>query len=288
MCIEKMSSITTNSLDNNYVLTQADKFRAIISIHSNTTRSEDKTIQNASKKVAGALGFTGVEQKAAMTDDLLETIKFNILNSLGDSNTNSGNNEEYCIALKTNKIREKLKILDKYLNALKNYTPHIQNVIINAIVEWCPKLDIDDINSKNDPFVYPEEILHRFFLYNKHNLKYIDILKLSIKNPFIFQYYCHQKLECLNEANVSTILESLIPLKKVVEQEDSLSFYLAHPYLNRYFMHEAFSLYILSGSSIFLKLVRLTKERITKVIVDNDENNKKVLNWYFPKSLISI
>ena len=136
--------------------------------------------------------------------------------------------------------------------------------------------------------MYPEEILRLFFVYNKHNLKYIDILKLSIKNPFVFQYYCHKKLECLNEANVSSILASLIPLKKVAEQEESLSYYLTHPFLNRYFMHEAFSLYILSGSSIFLKLIRLTKERIIKVIVDNDEGNTKVLNCYFPKSLISI
>ena len=69
-------------------------------------------------------------------------------------------------------------------------------------------MNVDDVNNDYFTFTYPQEICNLYFQYNKDKLKVIDILKLSIKNPFVIQYYCHQKLRCLtNEDKVNEVVE---------------------------------------------------------------------------------
>ena len=264
-----------------FVASNVNKFRSVVTTHAKTTRDEDKTIQNASKKVASALGFTGVEQKAAITQDALELIKTNIMMTLQDSNMNTSdeniNNNSNSVHI--NKMQEKLNILKKYVGAIKHYTPYIQNAIITKIIEWCPSLNVDDVNNDYFTFTYPQEICNLYFQYNKDKLKVIDILKLSIKNPFVFQYYCHQKLRCLtNEDKVNEVVELY------TNNDATLKYYLKHPFLNIYFMHEAYSLYLSTGSKMFLKLIILMKSKL-EISLLHSKNTQEIIALYFSKEL---
>ena len=71
-----------------FVASNVNKFRSVVTTHAKTTRDEDKTIQNASKKVASALGFTGGVMIAASFWSLLSPAidAVEIQNELGNSN----------------------------------------------------------------------------------------------------------------------------------------------------------------------------------------------------------
>ena len=80
---------------------------------------------------------------------------------------------------------------------------------------------------------------------------------MSIKNPFVFQYYCHQKLRCLtNEDKVNEVVELY------TNNDATLKYYLKHPFLNIYFMHEAYSLYLSTGSKMFFEIDNLMKPNL--------------------------
>ena len=50
-------------VDKAFVEEHVEKFQTAVSASAKGTRDEDKTVQNASKKVASAFGYTGVDQK---------------------------------------------------------------------------------------------------------------------------------------------------------------------------------------------------------------------------------
>ena len=63
---------TGGLIDKSFVEKYVEKFQTTVSASSKGMRDEDKTVQNASKKVASAFGYTGVDQKNSMT---VETIQ---------------------------------------------------------------------------------------------------------------------------------------------------------------------------------------------------------------------
>ena len=41
------------------------------------------------------------------------------------------------VTVHINKMQEKIEHIEKYVGAIKHYTPYIQNAIITKLIEWC-------------------------------------------------------------------------------------------------------------------------------------------------------
>lgn len=268
---------TGGLIDKSFVEKYVEKFQTTVSASSKGMRDEDKTVQNASKKVASAFGYTGVDQKKSMTVDVSETVVSNMLKTLMQT---EGSDHYGSAALK---VKQTMNTLAMYSDALKSCSPRIQKVIVNGIIGWSPDLSVAEDDWGGFEFEYPQEILELFFLHNKQELQVIDVLKISVKNPFVFQYYCSNKLQSIHIDRIDTVIQSFMPFESREEQNCATLFYLQYPFLNNYLVHESHMLYIATGSPRFLELIRKLKLRILSEI----PNKADIVN-YFPDHVYAI
>ena len=107
------------SIDKTFVEAHVEKFQTAVSASAKGTRDEDKTVQNASKKVASAFGYTGVDQKTSMTIDVLDTVVSNMLKTLIQTEA-----KDHCGSAAL-KVKDTMKTLNMS-DALKTCSPRIQ------------------------------------------------------------------------------------------------------------------------------------------------------------------
>ena len=144
-------------VDKAFVEEHVEKFQTAVSASAKGTRDEDKTVQNASKKVASAFGYTGVDQKTSMTIDVLDTVVSNMLKTLIQTEA-----KDHCGSAAL-KVKETMKTLNMYSDALKTCSPRIQRAIVNGLITWSPDLTVGEDDWGGFEFEYPQEILRLFF-----------------------------------------------------------------------------------------------------------------------------
>ena len=264
-------------VDKAFVEEHVEKFQTAVSASAKGTRDEDKTVQNASKKVASAFGYTGVDQKTSMTIDVLDTVVSNMLKTLIQTEA-----KDHCGSAAL-KVKETMKTLNMYSDALKTCSPRIQRAIVNGLITWSPDLTVGEDDWGGFEFEYPQEILRLFFLHNIQKLDVIDILKISVKNPFVFQYYCSNKLQSISATCIDAAIRSFLPIGSTEKKSLARSFYLQNPFLNKYLVHESHMLYIATGSPVFLELIRNIKVRILSELP-----NKADIIKYFPNHVYAM
>ena len=230
---------------------------------------------------ASMLGFTGVQQKRAVSASAIDLIIIHVLTFL--------KNEDLSFDLKADRLL-------KFVLTLAGLNSSSRNEILDAIFslpgDLCTGSSVEgtgeDVGCQS--FI-PDACVDLLFERNgESSLSSSKLLFFSVNHPRVWTKHVFLGLESAFENGAEKTFDLLLPFLTSLEmghenaQKECIESYIKHPFLNQYLCHEVYSSVLATGSSILGELLRLIYSRVVPLIPGMQNDDRQA---YFTEEIVN-
>jgi len=230
---------------------------------------------------ASALGFTGVQQKRAVSASAIDLIIIHVLTFL--------KNEQLSFDLKADRLL-------KFVPTLAGLNSSSRNEVLDAIFSFpgglCTGTSVEgtgeDVGCQS--FIPGACVDMLFNRDGTFTLSPQKLLCFSVNHPCVWTKHVFLGLESAFENGAEKTFDALLPFLTSQKmgnenaQKECIEWYIKHPFLNQYLCHEVYSSILASGSAILGDLLRLIYSRVVPLIPGTQNDDRKA---YFTEEIVN-